>query len=229
MTFYSEKKADFETNLAAECLLAMSFSRPDEKMVGTKPSGSGADENANYAVPPDTGCDRNQPAETFMLARILTDLKQFRQEPVESLPVYEDDAPHPTELHNYHSLSGSKARRGKGTGTTPTYDWSAKSDKMSRNDAKKMHRCQYKDCDKVYGKSSHLKAHLRTHTGKRKRSVFLCCRPPIWSAPFLCLGSTAWFPVRAPSLWLPSKQTRKRLCHIESRRGQRGGRKKVTD
>ena len=157
----------------------MSFSRPDEKTVGTKPSGSGADENANYAVPPDTGCDRNHPAETFMLARILTDLKQFRQEPVESLPAYEDDAPHPTELHNYHSLSGSKARRGKGTGTTPTYDWSAKSDKMSKNDAKKLHRCQYKDCDKVYGKSSHLKAHLRTHTGKRKRSVFVLWVPDL--------------------------------------------------
>ena len=172
MTLYGENKADYETNFAAECLLAMSFSRPDEKTVGTKPSGSGADENANYAVPPDMECDRNQPAETFMLARILTDLKQFRQEPVDSLPVYEDDAPHPTELHNYHSLSGSKARRGKGTGTTPTYDWSAKSDKLSKNDAKKLHRCQYKDCDKVYGKSSHLKAHLRTHTGKRNRSVF---------------------------------------------------------
>lgn len=45
---------------------------------------------------------------------------------------------------------------------------------MSDLTIEKIHRCWFVGCDKAYGKSSHLKAHVRTHTGSNFPLFFVC-------------------------------------------------------
>lgn len=53
----------------------------------------------------------------------------------------------------------------------------------SRNngDKKKQHICHFPDCNKVYGKTSHLRAHLRWHSGKFPLSSLIVKRFPLLS------------------------------------------------
>ncbi|XP_045156461.1 Krueppel-like factor 9 [Mercenaria mercenaria] len=161
MTSEQSDTVDMEVNLAAECLVAMSKSFSFE-------SRSTADRTMAENV---TKTDVDN---TFTLARILTDLKREKQE-----LIHDDHSDYPAvdlrtdtnivdlRLTKTKTVKKSRKQRAKATPTFECVTRERFEEGLYDGQGKKMHKCHYKGCQKVYGKSSHLKAHLRTHTGER--------------------------------------------------------------
>lgn len=112
----------------------------------------------------------------FVVARILADFNQQSPDDVAEQARMRDGCA-PPELG------------GDGNSATPTADVSdpalrqrgkRQRARTEQESPQKKHKCNYPGCDKVYGKSSHLKAHLRTHTGQSRRgaNVSLSAPPP---------------------------------------------------
>ena len=77
-------------------------------------------------------------------------------------------------LHYFDPIGTAQPRRLRRVACTCPNCTSGVNSKATNPDGspkKKQHVCHYQNCGKVYGKTSHLRAHLRWHTGERP---FLC-------------------------------------------------------
>lgn len=166
-------------HFAAECLVSMS-----SRAIVHDPKGN-REIKPEIPSSPKNGEEIKEPlvkdnSSLFVVARILADFNQQTTDNVaeqakikdESMPNLADDgnSATPTTISDPSLKQRGKRSRGRTEQESP----------------QKKHKCNYPGCDKVYGKSSHLKAHLRTHTGQFHRTrMFVTVTPGLlYLVPF---------------------------------------------